>query len=139
YFGHRALFSNDTYHANAVALEPTEVAFIDRETVYENLRKDPEVAINIIQVLARQLRQAEERLAAVTDKDVRARVAEALIYLKERYPEHRWTRKEIADFCSSTTATVIKTLAQFEDEGLIAQDGRNIQILKRSHLLAMSN
>jgi CRP-like cAMP-binding protein len=61
-----------------------------------------------------------------------------VLYLKELFPEHQWTRKEIADFCCSTTPTVSRTLASFEASGFIRQIGRKIEIIKREPLLELA-
>ena len=92
----------------------------------------------IVQALARELRQAEIRIASLSEKDVTARVAEALIYLKKVDPLHLWTRKEIADFCGSTTATVIRVLARLESSGVIRQEGRSILFRNEQALLDLS-
>jgi CRP-like cAMP-binding protein len=57
------------------------------------------------------------------------------IYLKDLHPERNWTRQEIANFCSSTVSTVIKTLAEREDKKLIRQAGRVIEVLDRTALV----
>lgn len=138
FFGHRALFSKEKYHASAVALEETKIIKLDRDIICQLIRQHWEISFAVIEALAKELRLAEEKLVSRSEKDVSARIAETIIFLKDRHPEHQWTRKEIADYCGSTTPTVIKTLARFEAEGLIAQKGRQIQILQRQGLLALS-
>ena len=60
---------------------------------------------------------------ARADKEVPARVAEALLYFVANIPEHKFTRKEIADWAGTTPESVIRTLGDFEDDNLIAQIG----------------
>ena len=64
------------------------------------------------------------------------RIAEALLFLRENFQDKNWTRKEISEWAGTTTETVIRTLADFEKEGLIEQTGRLITISKRDKLLA---
>ena len=75
----------------------------------------------------------------ILENQILSRTAQAIIYLKDLYPEHNWTRQEIANFCASTVSTVIKAMAELEDMGLIKQQGRSIEILKREELLQMTN
>ncbi|MCB9253750.1 MAG: Crp/Fnr family transcriptional regulator [Bdellovibrionaceae bacterium] len=135
YFGHRSLFAGESYHANAVALDPVECRVFPKKDVMELCRKFPEFAVGIAQKLARELGRAEHWLGFMTDRQVSERVADGLLYLKAAHPEHNWTRREIADFCGTTTESVIRTLAAFEAEGLIRQKGRHIDILQREALL----
>lgn len=137
FFGHRALFAKEKYHATATALEETHVLFVNKDLLCELIRKHWEVSFSFLEVMAQDLRRAEQRIVSRSELDVTARVAESLVFLKDMYPHHRWTRKEIADFCGSTTPTVIKVMAKLEAEGLIEQIGRDIKILSREELLSL--
>jgi CRP-like cAMP-binding protein len=136
--GHPSLFSREPHHATSVALEHTEVVSVAKDIVFHVLEKYPAVALLIMESLSKSLKLAELARVSIADKDAVSRVAETVLYLKERFPEHKWTRKEIAEFCGSTTATVIRILARFEDEGIIHQAGRNIEIKNRPKLLALA-
>jgi CRP-like cAMP-binding protein len=61
-----------------------------------------------------------------------------LITEGENFNDKNWTRKEIAEWASTTPETVIRTLSDFEGEGLIEQKGRTIRILNRAKLLEKS-
>jgi CRP-like cAMP-binding protein len=124
--GHRSLFSKEKYHGSAIAMEDTLIYKINKDVICNLIRKHSEIAFVVIESLALDLRRSEEKLVALTDADVFTRVASAVYFIKEIYPDHKWTRKEIASFCGSTTATVIKTLAEFEKQGLIEQTGREM-------------
>jgi CRP-like cAMP-binding protein len=138
FLGHRSLFAGEPYHGSAVLLETSEIHFIPKEEFFEILDRYPLAYRPMVQSLACELRQAELRIASMSDKDVTARVAETLIYLKNVYPEHQWTRREIADFCGSTTSTVIKVLSKLEGLEAIKQDGRAISILGLDTLLELA-
>ncbi|NUM59728.1 MAG: Crp/Fnr family transcriptional regulator [Bdellovibrionaceae bacterium] len=137
--GHRSLFSKEKYHASAIALENTVVNKLNKVVICDLIRKHSEIAFVVIESLAIELRRSEEKLISLTDAEVSQRVAEALYFIKEIYSEHTWTRKEIASLCGSTTATVIKTLANFEKQGVIEQKGRDILIKDKRKLLAHLN
>ena len=88
--------------------------------------------------VSQDFRLMEQRLQRVSSHSAPERIAEALLFLRENFNEKNWTRKEIAEWASTTSETVIRTLADFEEQGLIAQKGRAIQILDRPKLLAKS-
>lgn len=137
FFGHRSIFAQEKYHATATALEETHILFVKKDVLCDLIRKHWEISFSFLEVMARDLKRAEQRIVSRSELDVTARVAESLVYLKDMYPHHRWTRKEIADFCGSTTPTVIKVLAKLEAEGLIKQEGREIIINSRDELLSL--
>ncbi|MCK6599626.1 MAG: helix-turn-helix domain-containing protein, partial [Bdellovibrionaceae bacterium] len=59
---------------------------------------------------------------------------EAILFLQDHFKDQLWTRKEIAQWAGTTPETVMRTLSQFEKEGLIDQSGRRIIIIKRDKI-----
>lgn len=139
FFGHRSLFSDENYHASAVALEPTTLHLVPKNIILSALQAQPQMLFDVVKVLSRELRRCENQHVMVLDHQIDVRVAQALIYLKDLHPEHNWTRQEIANFCASTVSTVIKALADLESRGLIRQEGRTIEILKREDLISLQD
>ena len=139
FFGHRSLFSNEGYHGSTIALEPTEIKLVPKTTVLDTIKKQPQLLMDVVKVLAKELRRCEDQHVMILDNEILVRVAQALIYLKDLHPQHNWTRQEIANFCASTVSTVIKALAELEEKGIIYQEGRTINILKRDTLIAMQD
>jgi CRP-like cAMP-binding protein len=138
YVGHRSLFAGEPHHATAVALEETEVISVSKVAIFHVIEIFPKVALFILETISKELRHSELGRVSLADKDVVARIAESVLYLREMFPDHQWTRREIAEFCGSTTPTVIRTLTKFEAEGLIRQNGRKIEITKRDGLLELA-
>ncbi len=126
--GHRALVADEPHQGEARVLETSKIGLLEAERAHQLLRESPEFAAHMMKKLAVELRRAEHRLASAIEKQVAARIAETLIYLKDSFPDHRWTRNDIAYYSGSTGPTVIRTLAFFESEGLIQQEGRDIVI-----------
>ncbi|MGZ3770036.1 MAG: Crp/Fnr family transcriptional regulator [Bdellovibrio sp.] len=139
FFGHRALFSNEGYHGDTVALEPTTLRLVPRPLVISTMEKNPALYRDVVVVLANELRRCELQHVMILENQILGRIAQALIYLKNLHPDHNWTRQEIANFCASTVSTVIKTLAQLEELGYIAQEGRTITILNSEALISLQD
>lgn len=127
--GYRAFFAGDAYQKSAIALEDTDVCFLPRLEVMELFQCHPELGLKLIGQMGMDLQQAQTKWVSQIDKGAPARVAEALIFLNEKFSGSSWTRKEIAEWAGTTTETVIRTLAQFEKEGMIAQNYRNFTVL----------
>jgi CRP-like cAMP-binding protein len=137
FFGHRSLLLQEPYHATAIALEPTEILFLPKHEATQLLERDPHLYKALAQVLAEELKRCELQRVLILENQILARTAQSIIYLKELYPNHNWTRQEIANFVASTPTTIIKALAELENRGLIAQVGRRIDIKDREGLLAI--
>lgn len=132
--GYRSLFANEPYHATAVAVEKTRLCFIPKIRLMELFHKYPEVTLKLLCHLSKDLRNADSKWTNQIDKGAPERIAESVLFLTDHFDHDHWTRKEIAQWAGTTTETVIRTLAQFEKEGLIDQTGRQIRILNREKL-----
>ena len=69
--------------------------------------------------MAKDLGEAELRMAGLQDKTANIRIAESLVYLKLKHPKHIWTRKEIAEFSGSTFETVTRVMTLLSNAGLL--------------------
>jgi CRP-like cAMP-binding protein len=133
--GLRSLLDGKPIEASAVAIQPTQACFIPKKTFQTVLEKEPTVALNALRRAAFELGEMEKRFCHATDLSAVERIAESLLHLKDRFENQQWSRRELAEWASTTTETVIRTLAQFEKEGLIRLDGRKISIQDRRRLL----
>lgn len=136
--GHRSVLAQEDYHASAIALEPVKARCLSAAVFQSLLKSDDEIASTVFRYLARELRQQEERLCALSDKPVAARIAEGLIYLLRFQNIHNFTRRQIAEYCGTTEPTVIRTLAKFVQENLIITKGKKIEIKDYDGLLEIA-
>lgn len=137
--GYRSFFNGDAYKKSAIAMESTEVCFLPRKEVIEMFNCHPELSLKMINQLTGDLDLAETKWVDQIDKGAPARVADALLFLNEKFGNSTWTRREIAEWAGTTTETVIRTLAQFEKEGIISQNYKNFTILVESKLVEKAN
>ncbi len=137
--GYHTFFNGEAYKKSAIAMENTEVCFLPRKEVIEMFNCHPELSLKMINQLTGDVEQAETKWIDQIDKGAPARVADALLFLNEKFCNSTWTRKEIAEWAGTTTETVIRALAQFEKEGIITQNYKNFTILDESKLTEKSN
>ncbi len=138
--GYRSLFASEPYHASAIALKDCELCFLPKAEILNIFKTHPELAMNLLSHVSKDLRVAEEKWVDQMDKDASERIAEALLFLQDHFTHQNWTRKEIAQWAGTTPETVIRTLSQFEKDGLIDQsDGRQIQVISREKLKDRAN
>jgi CRP/FNR family cyclic AMP-dependent transcriptional regulator len=62
-FGEMAVLDDDTRSSSITALEPARCALLSRWELLQELRRQPELALELIRVLARRIRAMDERLA----------------------------------------------------------------------------
>lgn len=142
FIGYRALFAGENYLATAVTIEPSVVCYIERDPLIEIVRKNSVFAMSIIASLARELGFANSRCVTLTQKHVRGRLAEAILFLKDTYgfEEDNCTiraylsREDLAGLSNMTTSNAIRTLSQFANENIIELKRRRIKILNLKKL-----
>lgn len=145
--GYRSLLSNDPYHANAIVMEDSEICIIPKATFQKLLEENYKLSFNMIQLLSKDLKSAEQHLIDVAQKSVRERIAESLVLLINLfgYKEDKKTidlgitRSEIADLAGTTTETTIRTLSQFSNENIIELDGKKIIVKNFNQLVFTAN
>lgn len=147
--GHRSLFTSDFYSATATALEDTKVCFIDKKYILKLIEEKPSVSLHLINKLSRDMGAAEGKLSSFHQKNVRERLAELLLILKESHGEKLangaiklniiLTREEMATMIGTANETLIRFMSEFKEEGLIEQDGKTIIILNEELMIEWAN
>ena len=146
YFGYRAYFSGADYITAAAAFEPSLICLIPMTTITQLLMQNNALAMFFIRQLSIDLGVADERTVSLTQKHIRGRLAESLIFLKESYGVEEdgstlsiyLSREDLANLSNMTTSNAIRTLSQFASERLIAIDGRKIKLIEEEKLRKIS-
>lgn len=137
FIGYRALFAEENHTATAVAIEDCVSCIVDKESVYRVMRSNAELSMSVIQSFASELGFSHDRTVTLTQKHIRGRLAESLIFLKDTYGYEDdgktikiyLSREDVANLSNMTTSNAIRTLSTFAQEGVISIDGRKIRIL----------
>lgn len=145
-FGYRAYFASEPYVTAAAAFEPSTICFIPMEVIEKLVMTNPKLAMFFIRELSTDLGIADERVVNLTQKHIRGRLAESLIFLIENYGLEEdgatvsiyLSREDLANLSNMTTSNAIRTLSNFVDEHIIALDGRKIKIIDEERLRKIS-
>lgn len=147
--GHRSIFTDQYYNATATAIEDSNVCFIDKKYILKLVQQEPSVATNLIGKLGRDLGAAEHRISSFYQKNVRERLAELLLLLKESHGTEeadgriklniKLTREEMASIIGTASETLIRFMSELKQEGFIEQDGKTIYIINEEGLLNFAN
>ena len=147
FIGFRALFAEENYIASAVAIEDSVVCIIEKESLMKLLRMNSQLAMSIIKYLATELGFSNKRTVTLTQKHIRGRLAESLLFLIETYGFETddstikvyLSREDIANLSNMTTSNAIRTLGSFATEEVIGIEGRKIKILNFRQLEKISD
>jgi CRP-like cAMP-binding protein len=146
FLGFLPMLQSTTYPETAVALEDCIISIIPQKDFFELLHNNPSVASNFLKNLAKELTEKEDQLIDLAYNSVRKRVADALVRLQNRYKEENENhftisilRDDLASMVGTAKETVIRTLSDFKDEGIIEIKGSKITILEEKKLINMLN
>jgi CRP-like cAMP-binding protein len=147
FIGYRALFAGNHYISSAVAIEDSQICMIERDALFEVIRQNGDLALAMLKAMAIELGFSNERTVTLTQKHIRGRLAESLLFLADTfgYEDDNKTikvylsREDIANLSNMTTSNAIRTLSSFAHENVISLDGRKIKILELDQLRRISS
>ena len=146
YFAYRAYFAQENFVTAAAAFEPCTICLVPMPVISELIKENTDLAMFFIKQLSIDLGISDERTVNLTQKHIRGRLAESLLFLKDTYgvEEDQCTlsiylsREDLANLSNMTTSNAIRTLSNFATEKLIIIDGRKIKIIDKERLKKIS-
>lgn len=136
--GYRALLTGDEYTASAEVIEDTELCFIEKRVIDRLMAENPNLTFMLLRKLGRDLRASEDRFQRQTESQLRERIAELLILLKDQYGTTqegskqviniKLSRREIADMLGTTIESVIRQISTLKKEGILEDINHSICI-----------
>ncbi len=124
FIGHLALIKDEPYQDNVMTIEDAELRLIPREEFSTLLYSKPELSTQFIKMLAGEAQQSEQMLIELAYGTVRNKLATALDTLFSKYSENGQARfsilrEDLAALAGTAKETIIRTLHDFKDEGLL--------------------
>jgi CRP-like cAMP-binding protein len=145
YFAYRAYFAQEVYKTDAMAFESSTVCMVPLSLVNDLFRNNFKLCQFFIKQLSVDLGVADARTINLTQKHIRGRLADALVFLIENYGLEEdntvniyLAREDLANLSNMTTSNAIRTLSNFVIERVIVMDGRKIKILDEEKLRKIS-
>lgn len=146
--GHMHLYSNYNYTSSATVIEEAIVCFVERKFLLKKIDEDQMLSVNIIRKLSNDMENFEARSAAMSHKNVKERLAELLLILRENYGvmeqgrlrlDIKLTREEMASMVGTANETVIRFITEFKEAGILEQEGKTIFIRNEEKLKQTAN
>ncbi len=148
-FAEVTLFDGGRNPATVVAMEGCVILSINNGDLEEIIKQNPDMALNIIKVLNKRLKEAQSRIKNMALNDTYVRTAQVLISLMDKYGVEiesgdieltlKLTREELAGLAGTSRETVSRALSQFSKDNAIEIIGRRIIILDKNKLKSWLN
>ena len=136
-FGEASFFDELPRVSSAVAVVPCEIVPIDRELVTQEFARNPELALAMMQYLARTVRLLSGQVDQMAFRPARWRVANYLLTLSPAGGPVSCTQDDIAATVSASRVTVSRVLAGFAQAGWVALGYRTIDLLEPDRLIEL--
>ena len=133
-FGEASFFDELPRVSSAVAVVPCEIVPIDRELVTQEFARNPELALAMMQYLARTVRLLSGQVDQMAFRPARWRVANYLLTLAGRDGMVSCTQEDIAAAVSASRVTVSRVLNEFARSGWVELGYRAISLMAPERL-----
>lgn len=142
-FGEVPVFAGGNYPASAEAIESCRVLLFPRDSFIVLIEREPSIALNLLGILSRRLRQFTHMIEDLSLKEVPGRLAAHLIFLGNRSTDPKKleleiTKAQLASLLGTIPETLSRILAKMAQQEIIAVEGKKIVILDRSALEALA-
>ncbi|MDJ0851078.1 MAG: Crp/Fnr family transcriptional regulator [Myxococcota bacterium] len=131
FFGEMSLLDGAVRSASVKSLSETRILALSRNDFLKELRRNPDLAMAVIQELTRRVRQMDEQASSLSFQRVKERTQGLLRRLaKEPFgPEGRCatpalTHQQIADMVGTSRETVTRVVKRLKQQGWLEQDGK---------------
>ena len=137
-FGELALFCGGRRTATVVAIQSSVLLLIDRRELFPFLRRHPDAAIKLLEVLALRVQNLTTRMEDSTFLNLPPRLAKRLLELAERYGkrgpeglriELKLNQTELGDLVSTTRESINKQFRAWSEEGVATMSGGFVTIV----------
>jgi CRP-like cAMP-binding protein len=134
-FGELSLEETPCQDAFAEAIADARVAVVRKSALNGVIMRHPEFALKLFCSFSERLRQSEDTIAGLVEREVSTRLATLLSHLSERFGEPhgsgmilnvQLTHQDLAHMVFSTREAVSKVMSEFKRGGLIEVRNRRI-------------
>ena len=141
--GYHSLFYLGANGCTGRAVIPTLVRALAKDAFLSQVTDSPQYRETLFKLLSIELRDYEARMKSLSQKSVRERVAELLLYLGSKIGGMKdgkievpnlIRRKELAGFIGTSTEHLVRQLGELKDQRLIQTEGQSIFLLDTTGL-----
>lgn len=136
-FGEMALLGTKMHNTFAEAVEDCLICVMSRTDLERLILNKPQVALRILEITGKRLREAEERLESMAFKGIPARLASLLLRLSDEQKSDEvtgLTHQDLAESVGTYRETATQVLNDLKSQGLIEIGRKRIEILDKEGL-----
>jgi CRP-like cAMP-binding protein len=143
FFGETSLLDGLPRSATCTAIEPCQIAAIERRSFISFLEKNPSLAIHLLTLISQRLRNIDEQMEDISFLPLSVRLAKRLVALAKEHGDVVGTKtviamnisqNELANMVCVSRESVNKQLSQWVKDGLISLGPRLIAIEDKAQL-----
>jgi CRP-like cAMP-binding protein len=147
-FGELTLEETPRQNAFAEAVTDVRLARVRKSALNEVIKRHPDFATKLFFSFSERLRQSDEVIESLLNREVAARLATLLLNLGDRFGETegsgtvlkvRLTHQDLANMIVSTREAVSKVMSEFQRAGLIEVRNRRISVSPQLAKIQLSN
>ena len=143
--GEMSLIDSAGRSANVLTLEDSHLLWMERTAFQHCLKRIPALNYNLVRILSRRVRLANEQIQALASLDVYGRVARQFLAFAEKYGETsrgddiripiRLTQSDLADLVGASRKRVNQVMVAYKRSGLFSVDAEGyITVHQRDEL-----
>jgi CRP-like cAMP-binding protein len=139
--GYRGLGNERVYAVSATALEEAVLCYVDLSFFESTLRVNHSLTYELMEFYANELLDAERRMRNMVHMEVRGRIAETLLTLKQQFGNDNdgfidivLTKQDLASYSGTTYESFSRIVADMVKDKIIKVSGKSIGILKSKKL-----
>lgn len=139
--GLRGFGGDAVYPISAITIEDSTLCFVDNNFFETILQTNHAITYQLLKIYAAELQKAEKKMRDLVHRDVRGRIAQALLEIQQCFGVNNdgfiavpVTRQDIASFAGTTYETIFKFFNQLLDLKILSTSGKSIRINESSRL-----
>jgi CRP/FNR family transcriptional regulator len=138
-FGEVPVFTGQKFPANAQAIDKTRVLFFHRASFVDLISANPSLALNMLAIMSKKLRQFAVQIENLSLKEMPARLASYLIFLADEQNTDdvvslKISKGQLASILGTIPETLSRIFAKLSSRNLISVEGKKISLLDRGGL-----
>ena len=135
-FGEVTVFTGQQLPANAQTLAKSRLLFFSRSVFVDLVTANPSLALNLLAIMSKKLRQFAAQIENLSLKEIPARLASYLIYLSEEQDAGdavslNVSKGQLASLLGTIPETLSRIFAKLSAQNLIRVEGPKITLLDR--------
>ena len=132
------VFLDQIHHSSLMAANDCNTCFININSFNKVMGSNSAFRDAYLKEYSERVLQTYHQFAVLTQKNMEGRMAESILYLKDKVFQNgalkNISKQDLAEFTAMSKESAIRVLKEFKDEGYVELEGKNIKILKEEAL-----